>query len=82
MNRTFSSFWKTNTYETISGNFGANLLNVHTSQIAANRIFYSVNYPFVMMQQGQKWVENLHTRPNERRASVKGNAVKLLGLDK
>jgi len=82
MNKTFSSYWKTNIYETTSGNFGTDLLNFHTSQIGASQILYSVDYPFVMMEQGQQWVETFQMSPLEKWNFIKGNAIKLLGLDK
>jgi 2,3-dihydroxybenzoate decarboxylase len=82
MNRTFSSYWKTNLYETTSGNFATDLLNFHTSQIGAGQILYSVDYPFVMMEQGQEWVESLQMGPLEKWNFIRGNAIQLLGLDR
>jgi 2,3-dihydroxybenzoate decarboxylase len=82
MNKTFSSYWKTNIYETTSGNFATDLLNFHTSQIGADHILYSVDYPFVMMEQGQEWVETLRMSPFEKWNFIRGNAIKLFGLDK
>jgi 2,3-dihydroxybenzoate decarboxylase len=81
MNKTFSSYWKTNIYETTSGNFATDLLNFHTSQIGADHILYSVDYPFVMMAQGQEWVETLEMNPLEKDKFIRGNAIQLLGLD-
>ena len=81
-NTAFSSYWKTNIYETTSGNFGTDLLRYHTTQVGADRILYSVDYPFVMMEQGHQWVESWHLRPTEKWNFVKGNANKLLKLDK
>ncbi|KAN0098398.1 2,3-dihydroxybenzoic acid decarboxylase dhbD [Hyaloscypha variabilis] len=82
MNKTFSSYWKTNIYETTSGNFATDLLDFHTSQIGAGQILYSVDYPFVMMEQGQEWVESLQMGPLEKWNFIKGNAIQLLGLDR
>jgi 2,3-dihydroxybenzoate decarboxylase len=82
MDKTFSSYWKTNIYETTSGNFATDLLNFHTSQIGADHILYSVDYPFVMMDQGQEWVETLEMPPLEKWNFIRGNAIELLGLDK
>jgi 2,3-dihydroxybenzoate decarboxylase len=81
MNKTFSSYWRTNIYETTSGNFATDLLNFHTSQIGADHILYSVDYPFVMMDQGQAWVETLEMSPFEKDMFIRGNAIQLLGLD-
>jgi 2,3-dihydroxybenzoate decarboxylase len=80
MNRTFSSYWKTNLYETTSGNFATDLMNFHASQMGADRILYSVDYPFVMMQQGKEWVDSLVMSEWEKLMFIRGNAIKLLGL--
>ncbi|KAH8878589.1 amidohydrolase 2, partial [Thozetella sp. PMI_491] len=59
MKRNFSDYWRTNIYETTTGNFWTELLHFHTSILGADRILYSVDYPFVMMQQGAAWVASL-----------------------
>ncbi|PMD12550.1 hypothetical protein NA56DRAFT_666328 [Hyaloscypha hepaticicola] len=80
MNKTFSSYWKPNIYETTSGNFATDLLNFHASLIGADHILYSVDYPFVMMEQGQEWVGTLRISPFEKWNFIRGNAILLLGL--
>jgi 2,3-dihydroxybenzoate decarboxylase len=81
MNRTFSSYWKTNIWETTSGNFGTELLDFHTRILGPERILYSVGYPFVMMQQGAEWVDSLEWGREEKLGFVRGNAIDLLRLD-
>jgi len=82
MNKTFSSYWKTNIWETTSGNFATDLLEFHRSILGLERILYSVDYPFVMMQQGTEWVTSLSWSESEKLRFIRGNAIELLGLNK
>ena len=82
MNKTFSSYWKTNIYETTSGNFATGLLEYHTSLMGPRQILYSVDYPFVTMQQGAEWVKTLPYSELEKLRFIRGNAIELLGLNK
>lgn len=47
MKRNASDYWRTNIWETTSGNFGTDLLQFHIKTIGLDRILYSVDYPFV-----------------------------------
>ncbi|KAL6405901.1 amidohydrolase family protein [Ilyonectria robusta] len=58
MRRPFSSYWRTNIWETTTGNFWTELLSFHRNILGEDRILYSVDYPFVMMQQGAEWDGN------------------------
>jgi 2,3-dihydroxybenzoate decarboxylase len=82
MKKKFSDYWKTNIYETTSGNFATDLLAFHTSVMGPSQILYSVDYPFVMMQQGAEWVTSLPLPEDEKLRFIRGNAIELLGLDK
>ena len=82
MNKTFSSYWKTNIYETTSGNFATELTAFHTSIMGPSQVLYSVDYPYVEMQQGAQWVETLPLPEFEKLRFIRGNAIELLGLDK
>ncbi len=81
MNKTFSSYWKTNIYETTSGNFATELLQFHTSIMGPEQILYSVDYPFVMMQQGADWIKTLPYNEFDKLRLIRGNAIQLLGLN-
>jgi 2,3-dihydroxybenzoate decarboxylase len=81
MNKTFSSYWKTNIWETTSGNFATELLDFHARILGPKRILCSVDYPFVMMQQGAEWVDSLECGEREKLRFVRGNAIELLRLD-
>ncbi|PVH70016.1 amidohydrolase 2 [Cadophora sp. DSE1049] len=81
MKRTFSSYWKTNIYETTSGNFWTELMDWHIKLLGADRVLYSVDYPFNMMQQGAAWVNSLPYSQVEKWRLVRGNAIELLKLN-
>ncbi|KAF5375394.1 hypothetical protein D9615_007949 [Tricholomella constricta] len=46
MQQNASAYWRTNLYETTSGNFATSLLKFHINEIGLDRIMYSVDYPF------------------------------------
>ncbi|KAJ6500099.1 amidohydrolase 2 [Mycena vitilis] len=84
MLRNLSSYWKTNLLETVSGNFATPLFEFHASQIGLDRILYSVDYPYVAMEQGASWLKGLsHTmRAKDLLALKRGLAVEVLHLDR
>ncbi|KAI8651857.1 Amidohydrolase 2 [Fusarium sp. Ph1] len=81
MKRPFSSYWRTNIWETTSGNFWTELLDFHRSVLGEDRILYSVDYPFVMMQQGAEWIESLHQNRSTKLDFIRNHAIKILKLD-
>jgi len=85
INRSASSYWQTNLFETTSGNFATPLLKFHIDNIGLSRIMYSIDYPYVNMQEGQDWIDR--QLPSSLVASdllelKGGTAIKVLGLDK
>ncbi|KAJ7346828.1 amidohydrolase 2 [Mycena albidolilacea] len=84
MLRNLSSYWKTNLLETVSGNFATDLFNLHAKQIGLNRILYSVDYPFVSMEQGAAWLEELSKtmKRKDAQALKRELAVEVLHLDR
>lgn len=81
MKKIFSSYWRTNIYETTTGNFWTDLLNFHRNILGADRILYSVDYLFVMPQQGAKWIKTLPYSKASKLDLIRRNAIKLLKLD-
>ncbi|GLB34793.1 putative amidohydrolase [Lyophyllum shimeji] len=83
MQRDASSYWRTNLYETTSGNFATSLLKFHIDEIGLERIMYSVDYPFVLISEGAAWIQNLSQVLNisELNSLKRGVAIKLLHLD-
>ncbi|KAJ6594135.1 hypothetical protein B0H19DRAFT_1093958 [Mycena capillaripes] len=84
MLRNLSSYWQTNLLETTSGNFATDLLDFHINQIGLNRIMYSVDYPYVPMDQGEVWLQGLSgTMSSEDLLALKrGLAVEVLHLNR
>ncbi|GLB44550.1 putative amidohydrolase [Lyophyllum shimeji] len=83
MQRNVSSYWRTNLYETTSGNFATALLRFHIDEIGLDRIMYSVDYPFVPIPEGEAWVLSLSQvlSPKDLNSLKRGVAIKLLHLD-
>ncbi|KAG6868483.1 hypothetical protein C0993_002248 [Termitomyces sp. T159_Od127] len=83
MQRNVTSYWHTNIYETTSGNFATQLLQFHMGQIGIDHILYSVDYPFVLIPEGEAWVESLKDVLNEQdlRSLKRGLAMELLHLE-
>jgi 2,3-dihydroxybenzoate decarboxylase len=59
MKRNVTSYLRTNIYETSSGNFATDLLEYHITKVGLDRLLYSIDYPFVTIEEGSRWVESL-----------------------
>ncbi|KAG5220048.1 amidohydrolase [Salix suchowensis] len=85
MQKKLSDYWRTNIFETTSGNFGTNLLRFHIGQIGLDRILYSVDYPFVTIEQGTEFINTLAETTSLSEEDIvalkRGTAIKLLKLD-
>ncbi|KAJ6499080.1 amidohydrolase 2 [Mycena sanguinolenta] len=84
MLRNVSSYWKTNLLETTSGNFATELFNFHANQIGLNRILYSVDYPFIAIEQGAVWLDGQKEtmNPEDFLALKRGMAIDVLHLNR
>jgi len=82
MQQTVTYYWKKNIWETTSGNFATVLLAEHAETIGIDRILYSVDYPYVPMEQGAAWFNNLTLSQETRENLARNNAISLLGLNK
>ena len=49
MKKNVTTYFRTNIFETTSGNFATDLLRFHIGQIGLDRIMFSIDYPFVSM---------------------------------
>lgn len=84
MKKNVTFYLQNNIVETTSGNFATDLVLFHAQQIGLERILYSVDYPFVTMEQGAAWLENeLPAVLNQRELLTlkRELAIKLLKLD-
>ncbi|KAF8578083.1 amidohydrolase 2 [Ramaria rubella] len=82
MLRNVSSYWRTNLFETTSGNFATDLIFFHIGQIGLDRILYSVDYPYLTMTEGAAWVNGLPLNNEDLLALKRGHAIEFLGLNK
>jgi 2,3-dihydroxybenzoate decarboxylase len=65
---------------TTSGNFSTPALLCCVMEMGADRIMFSVDYPFVPNPPGVKWMETVPLGPEDRVKILNGNATKLLKL--
>ena len=65
---------------TTSGNFSTPALLCCVMEMGADRIMFSVDYPFVPNPPGVKWMETIPLGPEDRVKILNGNAKKLLKL--
>ncbi len=90
MRQNVTFYLQNNVFETTSGNFGTELFLFHSSQIGMDRILYSVDYPFVSMEQGESWLNGTLVgtaslpgalSPAELMELKRGRAIELLKLN-
>ena len=65
---------------TTSGNFSTPALLCCVMEMGADRIMFSVDYPFVPNPPGVKWMEGIPLGPEDRAKILSGNAERLLRL--
>ena len=65
---------------TTSGNFSTPALLCCVMEMGADRIMFSVDYPFVPNAPGVKWMEGIPLGPEDRAKILGGNAARLLRL--
>jgi 2,3-dihydroxybenzoate decarboxylase len=65
---------------TTSGNFSTPSLLCCVMEMGADRILFSVDYPFVPNPPGVKWMEHVPLGPEDRAKILHGNAKRLLKL--
>ncbi|KAI1794167.1 amidohydrolase 2 [Ganoderma leucocontextum] len=58
MQKNVTFYFQNNILETTSGNFATDLVKFHAQQIGLERILFSVDYPYVAMEQGATWLED------------------------
>jgi predicted TIM-barrel fold metal-dependent hydrolase len=66
-----------NFYVTTSGNFNDQALICALLTIGADRILFSVDYPYEMMEPAARWIERAPISENDRRKIAYGNARSL-----
>ena len=85
MQKNVTFYFQNNILETTSGNFAKDLVQFHAQQIGLERILYSIDYPYVPMEQGAAFLaDDVPTFLDEEQALAlkRGRAIDVLRLNK
>jgi 2,3-dihydroxybenzoate decarboxylase len=77
----FRDTFRSHFWITTSGNFSTPALICCVLEMGADRILFSVDYPFVPNPPGVKWMDGVPVSPEDREKILNGNARRLLRLD-
>jgi len=76
----FRDTFRSHFWITTSGNFSTPALLCCVMEMGADRILFSVDYPFVPNPPGVKWMQHIPLGPEDRAKILHGNAQRLLKL--
>jgi predicted TIM-barrel fold metal-dependent hydrolase len=76
----FRDAFRSHFWITTSGNFSTPALLCCVMEMGADRILFSVDYPFVPNPPGVKWMRDVPLSPEDRAKILSGNARRLLKL--
>lgn len=76
----FRDTFRSHFWITTSGNFSTPALLCCVMEMGADRILFSVDYPFVPNPPGVKWMRDVPLGPEDRQKILSGNARRLLKL--
>ena len=76
----FRDTFRSHFWITTSGNFSTPALLCSMLEMGADRILFSVDYPFVPNPPGVKWMRDVPLAPEDRDKILSGNARRLLKL--
>jgi 2,3-dihydroxybenzoate decarboxylase len=79
--REIGDYLRSNVYVTTSGNFRTPTLLSTMLEMGADRILFSVDYPFERHEDAAGWFDAAPISENDRRKIGRGNALGLFGLD-
>ena len=85
MQKNVTFYFQHNLLETTSGNFASDLVKFHAQQIGLDRILFSVDYPYVSMEEGTEWLDNevpKFLNKRETLALKRGLATEVLRLNR
>jgi gamma-resorcylate decarboxylase len=76
-----SYYFASNFYITTSGHFHTKPFHEAVAQIGAERVLFSVDYPYEHMDMGARWFDDLHLSNATKRLIGRENADRLFGLN-
>jgi 2,3-dihydroxybenzoate decarboxylase len=79
--RPVMDYLRENFYITTSGAFRTTALLDTLLEVGADRVLFSVDYPFENMQEQTEWFDALPLNPGDLEKIGRGNAIRLLALD-
>ena len=72
---------QSNIHVSTSGQFHDPPLHLAIQEMGAERVLFSIDYPYESMEQGSIWFDQAKLSDTERLAIGRSNAVSLFGLD-
>jgi 2,3-dihydroxybenzoate decarboxylase len=75
-----ADYFRANFHLTTSGHFSTPALVNAATEIGADRVMFSVDYPFEDMGEAAEWFDNAEISEADRRKIGRTNAIKLFGL--
>ena len=78
----FRDTFRNHFWITTSGNFSTPALLCSLLEMGADRILFSVDYPFVPNPPGVRWMADLPVSPEDREKILNGNAKRLLKISR
>jgi predicted TIM-barrel fold metal-dependent hydrolase len=78
--RPLASYLRENFYITTSGNFRSQSLTDVILEIGADRVLYSVDYPYEDVVEAQAWLDHCPISEDDRIKIARANAIKLFRL--
>jgi 2,3-dihydroxybenzoate decarboxylase len=78
--RKIADYFRANFYVTTSGNFSTNALTATMAEIGADRVMFSVDWPYEHIEPAATWFDAAGISENDRVKIGRGNAVRLFKL--
>ena len=78
--RKIADYFRANFYVTTSGNFSSNALTATMAEIGADRVMFSVDWPYEQVELAADWFDNTAISENDRVKIGRSNAVRLFKL--
>jgi len=73
-------YFRKHFYITTSGNFSTPALANAIAELGAERVMFSVDWPFEAVEEGARWFDRAQIGEADRKAIGRDNAVKLFKL--
>jgi 2,3-dihydroxybenzoate decarboxylase len=75
-----ADYFRAHFYLTTSGNFSTSALNAAVSEMGADRVMFSVDWPFEGLDEGCAWIDGADISAADKKKIARDNAVNLFKL--